>query len=137
MKKIAFLLTTILLVSCTGRKWWNQLSTQLISSIKIHRVTGGIFSPDETKILISSDETGFNVFEINIADGAKRQITNSVKIVIFFAVGYIYGTNQILYSADKGGNENNHIYMLNEDENCLRTSLPEMLGKGVFCRMEH
>jgi len=115
MKKIAFLLTTIIFVSCTGKKIVEPTQYSIDQFHKNTRVTGGIFSPDETKILISSDETGiFNVFEINIADGAKKQITNSVT-ESFFAVGYIYGTNQILYSADKGGNENNHIYMLNED----------------------
>jgi len=115
MKRIAFLLTTIIFVSCTGKKVVEPTQYSIDQFHKNTRVTGGIFSPDETKILISSDETGiFNVFEINIADGAKKQITNSVT-ESFFAVGYIYGTNQILYSADKGGNENNHIYMLNED----------------------
>ncbi|MCK7537330.1 MAG: hypothetical protein MZV63_43415 [Marinilabiliales bacterium] len=64
------------------------------------------FSPDETKLLVSSNETGiYNVFEINISDGSKKQITNSTT-ESFFAVDYVHGTNQILYSADKGGNEN-------------------------------
>jgi len=73
------------------------------------------FSPDESKLLISSNETGvYNVFEINIADGSKRQITNSTTESCF-AVEYVYGTSQVLYSADKGGNENSHLYLLNED----------------------
>ncbi len=73
------------------------------------------FSPDETKLLVSSNETGiYNVFEINISDGSKKQVTNSTT-ESFFAVNYVHGTNQILYSADKGGNENDHIYLLNED----------------------
>ena len=33
----------------------------------------------------------------------------------FFAIDYLPGTNHILYSADKGGNEINHIYLMNED----------------------
>jgi len=79
------------------------------------RITGGVFSDDETKLLVSSDETGiFNVFEINMADATRKQITFS-EVESFFAVDYVPGTNQILYSADKGGNEVNHIYLLEED----------------------
>jgi len=79
------------------------------------RIGGGAFSEDETKLLVNSDESGiFNVYEINIADASKKQITFS-EVESFFAVDYVPGTNQILYSADKGGNEVNHIYLFQED----------------------
>ncbi len=79
------------------------------------RIGGGAFSPDETKLLVHSDESGiFNLYEINIADGSKRQVTNSA-VESFFAVDYVPGTGQILYSADKGGNEIDHIYLLSAD----------------------
>ncbi len=79
------------------------------------RIGGGSFSPDETKLLVSSDISGiFNVYEIDIASGEKKQITNSTGDS-FFAVSYVPSTGEILYSADKGGNENNHIYLLSAD----------------------
>ena len=79
------------------------------------RISGGAFSDDETKLLVSSDETGiFNVFEINIEDGSRKQVTSS-EVESFFAVDYVPGTGQILYMADKGGNEIDHIYLLQED----------------------
>ncbi|HFA50753.1 MAG TPA: S9 family peptidase [Bacteroidetes bacterium] len=79
------------------------------------RIGGGAFSEDETKLLVRSDETGiFNVYEINIADGAKRQVTHSDE-ESFFSIDYVPGTKQILYFADKGGNEIDHLYLLNED----------------------
>lgn len=79
------------------------------------RVGDGEFSEDETKLLISSDESGiFNVYEIDIRDGSKEQITFSEE-ESFFAVDYVPGTGEILYSADKGGNEINHIYLLGQD----------------------
>jgi len=115
MKKILFVISAILLVSCTGQKVKeiNQYSiAQFYENINI---SFAAFSPDETSILVTSNETGiYNVFEINISDGTKRQITNS-ETESLFALNYVYGTNQILYSADKGGNENNHIYLLDED----------------------
>lgn len=115
MKKIVILLSAILLVSCTGKKVTEPTQYTIDQFYKNIRVSGAIFSPDETKILVSSDETGiFNVFEITIADTSKRQITYS-DTESFFAVAYVYGTGQIIYSADKGGNENSHLYLLNED----------------------
>lgn len=76
------------------------------------RIGGGTFSPDETKLLVSSNRTGiFNLFEISIEDSAKKQLTSST-VESFFAVDYVPGTSDLLYSADKGGNENNHLYLL-------------------------
>ncbi|WP_026934002.1 S9 family peptidase [Christiangramia echinicola] len=79
------------------------------------RVGGGQFSNDESKLLISSDESGiFNVYEINLADGSRTAITNSEN-ESFFAVDYVPNSDDILYSADKGGNEISHIYLLKPD----------------------
>lgn len=76
------------------------------------RVGGGVFSEDEEKLLMSSDEPGiFNVYEIDINNGSKKQITHS-KEDSFFAIDYVPGSEEIIYSADKGGNEINHIYLL-------------------------
>jgi len=81
------------------------------------RIGGGFFSPDESRLLVSSDQSGiFNVYEIDIATGTKKQLTQSTEESLF-AVGYVPGTGQILYSADQGGNENNHIYLLDQNGN--------------------
>ena len=79
------------------------------------RIGGGSFSNDESKLLISSDESGiFNVYEIDISNGSKTAVTNSDN-ESFFAVDYVPGTGDILYSADKGGNEIDPIYLLKSD----------------------
>ena len=79
-------------------------------------ISGGAFSDDETKLLVDSDESGiFNVYEIDIISGEKTQKTFSKK-ESFIAIDYVPGRNQILYSADKGGDEINHIYLMNEDD---------------------
>lgn len=113
MKTRVFLFLNILLVSCTGRREIPQYTIdQFYKNINI---SISAFSPDETKLLISSRETGvYNVFEITLTGGAQRQVTRSATESCF-AIDYVYGTNQILYSADRGGNENSHIYLLNED----------------------
>lgn len=121
MKKIFFFPAACLLLvmackqnnSDKGPKEFGQYSIEQF--YKNIRMGGGAFSPDESKLLVHSDESGiFNLYEINIADGAKRKVTNS-SVESFFAVDYVPGTGQILYTADKGGNEIDHIYLLNED----------------------
>lgn len=115
MKRTAFILFVIFLVSCTGKKEKEIGQYTIDQFYKNVNISFTAFSPDETRLLVSSNETGiYNVFEINIADTSRRQITSS-DTESLFAVNYVHGTNQILYSADKGGNENDHIYVLNED----------------------
>jgi dipeptidyl aminopeptidase/acylaminoacyl peptidase len=113
MKKFMVFAAILLLASCTGKKEVKQYTIdQFYKNVAI---SFSDFSQDETKILVSSNETGiYNVFEINLADASKRQVTSS-DTESFFALGYVHGTNQVLYSADKGGNENDHIYLLSED----------------------
>jgi len=82
---------------------------------KNEQIGGGAWSSDETKLLAHSNKTGiYNLIEINVADGTQRQVTNSAK-ESFFAIDYVPGTKQILYFADKGGDEIDHIYLLGED----------------------
>ena len=112
MKKIQFI-SILFIASCTQTYIPAQYSIEQFS--QSNRVGGGSFSDDETKLLVSSDESGiFNVYEIDIASGEKKQKTFSDK-ESFFAIDYLPGANQILYSADKGGNELSHIYLMKED----------------------
>ena len=112
MKKL-ILISILLIASCTQTYIPAQYSIEQFS--QSNRVGGGSFSDDETKLLVSSDESGiFNVYEIDIASGEKKQKTFSDK-ESFFAIDYLPGANQILYSADKGGNELSHIYLMKED----------------------
>jgi protease II len=74
-------------------------------------VGGGSFSKDENRILINSNRSKiYNVYELTLADTTVKPLTSSSK-ESFFAVDYLPGTDDFLYSADKGGNENDHIYL--------------------------
>ena len=107
------IITLLFIVSCTQKHVSKKYSIDQF--YQNNRIGGGAFSDDETKLLVSSDESGiFNVYEIDIASGEKTQKTFSEK-ESFFAIDYLPGTNHILYSADKGGNEINHIYLMYED----------------------
>ncbi|MEY4929288.1 MAG: hypothetical protein RI909_12 [Bacteroidota bacterium] len=82
----------------------------------IVQINGGSFSPDDSKLLISSKETGiFNAVEIDIKTGQQTPLTKSGDNAIF---GYSYfpKDNRVLYGGDKGGNEITHLYVLSNGD---------------------
>ena len=114
MKRILFILATVLIFSCTAKK--NELPQYTIDQFykNVNLLGNYSFSDDETRLLINTNETGiYNLFELNLTDGSKRSITNSTKESCFI-VDYVHGTTQVLYSADKGGNELTHIYLMDD-----------------------
>ena len=113
MKKISFLFYFLATIAFAQNE--NPREYTIEQFYENTRVSGGAFSNDESKLLISSDESGiFNLYEIDLQDSSKKAITNSTEESLF-AVDYVPGTDEILYSADKGGNEISHLYLLNAD----------------------
>ncbi|HNV52441.1 MAG TPA: DPP IV N-terminal domain-containing protein, partial [Tenuifilaceae bacterium] len=116
MKRVIFLIVLVIpifLYSCKKEPVVTKYSIEQFYKNK--QVYGGKFSEDETRLLYTSNESGiYNLYEVSIADGTQKQLTNSTQ-ESYFAIDYVPGTNKILYSADKGGNEIDHIYLLNED----------------------
>jgi dipeptidyl aminopeptidase/acylaminoacyl peptidase len=75
------------------------------------RITGASFSPDGSKLLFSTNETGvFNAYEIPFEGGAAKQLTHSTDDAIF-ALGYFPADERFLYVSDAGGNELTHVYV--------------------------
>jgi dipeptidyl aminopeptidase/acylaminoacyl peptidase len=98
---------------------------------KNKRIAGGTFSADGTRLLVTSNESGImNLHEITVANGASRQITSS-GVESYFAVDYVFGTGEILYFADKGGNEVDHIYLL-APNGTSRDLTPDPKEKAMF-----
>jgi dipeptidyl aminopeptidase/acylaminoacyl peptidase len=119
MKNLFLLLPVIsMLFACQSEKAAEsrQINQYTIEQFYANtKYSGGAFSPDESTLLINSNESGiFNLYEINIAEGSKRQVTQSTE-ESYYAVDYVPGSNAVIYSADKGGNEINHLYLLQED----------------------
>jgi dipeptidyl aminopeptidase/acylaminoacyl peptidase len=117
MKILPFLLMSMTtLLSCKEEKESRQPAQYTIEQFYANtRFNGGHFSADESKLLINSDETGiFNLYEISLTDGSKKQLTNST-VETFYGIDYIPGFPGLLYSADKGGNEISHIYLLEDN----------------------
>jgi dipeptidyl aminopeptidase/acylaminoacyl peptidase len=75
------------------------------------RIGGASFSADEKSILFHSNKSGiFNVYAMPVAGGEPKQLTNSTKESTY-AVSYFPNDARFLYRYDKGGNENEHLYL--------------------------
>jgi dipeptidyl aminopeptidase/acylaminoacyl peptidase len=82
------------------------------------------FNKDETKILINSNVTGIaNLYELNLADTTSVALTKS-KIESNYAVDYLPGSSKFIYSSDKGGNENTHLYLMNRTDASIKDITP-------------
>lgn len=75
------------------------------------RTGGSSFSSDEKQVLFHSNKTGiFNVYSVSVAGGAARQLTTSAKESTY-AVSYFPSDARFIYTYDRGGNENSHLYV--------------------------
>ena len=113
MKSFLKLITVFFLViSCTDSQNIQQYSIETLMSN--NRSSGGYFSKDADKLIYSSDKSGiFNIYEVDLSTNEETQLTDS-KEESFFVRGYSPTTGEVIYSADKGGNENSHIYLIRE-----------------------
>ncbi|MCD4732410.1 MAG: prolyl oligopeptidase family serine peptidase [Bacteroidales bacterium] len=118
MKKLIYLFLGITIIACSpqGKKAETPVQKYTIEQFyKNLAIYGGSFSHDETKLLVTSNETGiFNLFSIPVDGSDCEQLTNST-VESIFAISYFPEDGRILYSADKGGNEISHIYLLEMD----------------------
>jgi dipeptidyl aminopeptidase/acylaminoacyl peptidase len=79
------------------------------------RISGSSFSSDDKSILFSSNKTGiFNVYSVPVSGGEPKQLTQSTTESTY-AISYFPDDSRVLYTRDQGGNENNHIYVLDAD----------------------
>src|ERR1043166_8333237 len=78
-------------------------------------IGGASFSPDESKIVFSSNETGiFNAYVVPVTGGKATRLTDSKKEAVQ-TIGYFPKDDRILLTYDQGGNENNHLYVRTAD----------------------
>ena len=76
---------------------------------------GHAWSPDDSRLLVSSDETGiFNAYALDAGDGSSTPLTASTKDSTF-AISWFPDDARVLFTADQGGNELDHVYVREED----------------------
>ncbi|MES2852489.1 MAG: alpha/beta fold hydrolase [Bacteroidota bacterium] len=82
------------------------------------------FNDDETKILINNNTTGiYNAYELSLADTTAIALTKSTKESIY-TVDYLPGSSKFIYSADEGGNENSHLFLMDRKSNTPKDITP-------------
>ena len=122
MKKLIFILLALAIISC-GPQTAKKEKKRTIAKYSIEQfyknkdVYGGSFSFDESKLLVTSNETGiFNLFSLPVDGSPATQITHSTEESIF-AISWFPEDDRILYSSDMGGNEISHIYLIDLEGN--------------------
>jgi dipeptidyl aminopeptidase/acylaminoacyl peptidase len=117
MKKHLFpLLAAVLMVACQTPEAEKPPKAYTIQQfMDVKNIFSAGFSPDESKLLLGSNETGiFNAFELDLKTMEKKQLTSSTQESVFPA-SYFPTDDRVVYTMDKGGNEIDHIFVRNPD----------------------
>lgn len=116
MNRIILLLALILSATQLCRSQDSVRKYTIEQFFKTVAYGGGSFNKQENKIIIHDNSTGiFNVYELDLASKQKKPLTKSTK-ESYFSIGYMPGSSDFLYAADKGGNENDHIYLQKQND---------------------
>lgn len=114
MKKlIPLFFVALLLNACSGdkkevRSVKQYTIEQFMSSIKNR---GGSLSPDESKILITSNRSGiYNAYTIPVEGGEATPLTQSDSNSVY-AIGFFPEDERLLFRADDNGDERYHIFL--------------------------
>ncbi|HEY5809890.1 MAG TPA: S9 family peptidase [Povalibacter sp.] len=92
---------------------------------------GYAWSADDQQILITSDETGiFNAYGLAAGGAARKALTASTTDSTF-AVSWFPADARVLFTADQGGNEINHLYV-RELSGETRDLTPAKGAKAMF-----
>ena len=115
MKKISFFLCLLSLIGCTINRPDKAKDVKQYSIEQFYKnvsIGGGSFSPDENKLLVTSNRSGiYNAYELPLDGSSAEPLTHSTNQSVF-AISYFPDDERFLYSSDQGGNEINHIYMV-------------------------
>ena len=141
MKKITFLLLTLpFFFAC------EQAKEEIPKTVKQYSIEqfmsntsifGGSFSPDESQILVSSDQSGiFNIYSI-ATDGKSglNPLTDSEKTSIFGS-SWFPNDKRVIFRSDNNGNEIFHIFVRNEDGSTVDLT-PDSTARSVFYGWAH
>ncbi|NND32341.1 MAG: S9 family peptidase, partial [Saprospiraceae bacterium] len=114
-----------------------EISTYTIEQFYNNKsVFASSFSPDEAKLLVTSDESGiYNMYEMDVATGDTKPLTSSTQESIF-AISYFPQDERTLYQSDQGGNEISHIYLRDLD-GTVQDLISDSLAKAQFVRWAH
>ena len=119
-----------LLLSCSGAEKKVETIARIPKEYAIEQlfnnqsVSAAGFNTDESKVLLHNNKTGiYNLYELSIADTAAIPLTASKK-ESFFSIDYLPGSSHFIYAADKGGDENTHVYLAAKGDTAAKDLTP-------------
>lgn len=128
--RVVLVPVVMLVVSCGPSKREVQQYT-IQEFLGTTSFSGASFSPDQSSLLVSSNQTGiFNAHAIPTDGGEAVALTSSTENSIF-ALSYFPDDERFLYTSDQGGNELNHIYV-QETDGTVRDLTPGQTLKAQF-----
>jgi dipeptidyl aminopeptidase/acylaminoacyl peptidase len=138
VKNVLFLSCFSFLIICINLSCKKETKSRIPQQYTIEQLYdnvdmyGADFNQDETKILIGTNKSGiYNVGEMTLSDTTVSMLTASTNDA-FFAEKYITGTDQFIYSADKGGDENAHLYVRSAKDTIVKDITPWPNSANTF-----
>jgi dipeptidyl aminopeptidase/acylaminoacyl peptidase len=122
MKKLSILCALcVVFFSCEDGSKKEKDTAQTVKKYTIEQimdnesVSGGSFSPDNSKLLVSSNRSGiFNMYTIPATGGDYTPITASDSVSVY-SISFFPKDERILYRMDNNGDEIFHLFVKNPD----------------------
>lgn len=123
----------------SGRRGSARASGEVLRHRRLHRyvsVSGASFAPDESRLLFSSNRSGiWNAYTMPVGGGEWTAVTQSTTDNVY-AIGYFFDDARMLVTRDQGGNELNHVYVIEADGR-ERDLTPGDKLKAAFAGFSH
>ncbi|MEM6514800.1 MAG: prolyl oligopeptidase family serine peptidase [Bacteroidota bacterium] len=120
--KLLVLIMVLMVISCKEEPKEEAMAQREIGNYTIAQfmdneaISGGSFSADKSKLLVSSNRTGiYNAYTVPAKGGEMTAITQS-DTTSYFASSFFPNDDRMLLSADGNGDEISHLYVLKQGE---------------------
>src|SRR5690606_8961603 len=136
MKKIMAIALATLIWACKEEKKEPQIAdtmrTYSIEQMMDNESVGGLsFSPDKSKLLVSSNRSGiYNMYTLTANGGEMLPVTQSDSSSVF-SISYFPQDGRMLFRMDNNGDELYHIY-LRETDGSHRDLTPDPGARSLF-----
>ncbi len=141
MNKLVTLVLLVLFISCKKEKQTKEIALNLKEYtieqfMDNEAVGGGSFSPDKSKLLVSSNRSGiYNMYTVPTTGGDFTPITASDSSSIF-GISYFPNDERMLYRADNNGDEIYHLYLRDIDSTITELT-PDEGARASFYGWSH
>ncbi|GGD24238.1 S9 family peptidase [Hyunsoonleella pacifica] len=141
MKKLLIFCALVVFFSCKKEKGTKEVALNLKQYtieqfMDNEAVGGGSFSPDKSKLLVSSNKSGiYNMYTVPTTGGEFVPITQSDSSSVF-GISYFPEDERMLYRADNNGDEIYHIY-LRDIDGSIKDLTPDEGARATFYGWAH